>query len=80
MRQFLEVKGQRVARHIEPTGQNAGRETVRPGDNQSPEDPESLRMGQGVERMNGLIFVHGSIIQHLSNYKPEGRKFDDQVE
>ena len=68
MGQLLQMEGQGVAGHVELVGQDAGREPFGAGDDQGAEHAQALGMGQGTKGGNGLIFVHGSIIQHLLNH------------
>lgn len=65
--QFLQVEGQGIAGHAELIGEDAGRASFRPGDDQGAEYTQSLRVGQRTQGGNGLIFIHYSMIQQLWN-------------
>ena len=67
VRQLLQVEGERVAGHAELLGQHAGREAGQAGHDQRAEGAQALRMGEGAEGGDDMIFIHDSIIQLLLN-------------
>lgn len=69
MRQFFQMKGQRISGHAQLLGQGAGRHAGRASHDQRAEGTQPLWVSKAREGGNSLIFVHRSIIQQLLNHK-----------
>lgn len=67
-RQFFQMEGQRVASNAKLVGHDARRKTAQAGDNQGAKYPQTLGVGQSIESGDGLIFMHGSMVQRLLNH------------